>query len=88
VALDEHGKPSFNLLPGFGYAQAIVLYVFDLVGYNEGPKLMYAAGFERASRRNTGVFCWLISTRSEYNAVRSQICPIALMDAGARASRS
>ena len=32
VALDETGKPSFNLLQGFGgRASAIVLYVFDLL---------------------------------------------------------
>ena len=31
VALDENGKPSFNLLQGFGNAQAIVLYAFDLL---------------------------------------------------------
>ena len=31
VALDEHGKPSFNFLQGFGNAQAIVLYAFDLL---------------------------------------------------------
>jgi ATP-dependent DNA ligase len=31
VALDENGKPSFNLLQGFGDAQAIVLYAFDVL---------------------------------------------------------
>jgi hypothetical protein len=31
VALDEGGKPSFNLLQGFGSASAIVLYAFDLL---------------------------------------------------------
>jgi bifunctional non-homologous end joining protein LigD len=31
VALDENGRPSFNLLQGFGNAQAIVLYAFDLL---------------------------------------------------------
>jgi len=31
VALDENGKPSFNLLQGFGDARAIVLYAFDLL---------------------------------------------------------
>jgi bifunctional non-homologous end joining protein LigD len=31
VALDERGKPSFNLLQGFGDAHAIVLYAFDLL---------------------------------------------------------
>jgi ATP-dependent DNA ligase len=31
VALDETGRPSFNLLQGFGNAQAIVLYAFDLL---------------------------------------------------------
>jgi bifunctional non-homologous end joining protein LigD len=31
VAVDDHGKPSFNLLQGFGDAQAIVLYAFDLL---------------------------------------------------------
>src|SRR6516164_2280756 len=31
VALDENGKPSFNLLQGFGDAQAIVFYAFDLL---------------------------------------------------------
>jgi bifunctional non-homologous end joining protein LigD len=31
VALDENGRPSFNLLQGFGNAQAIVLYAFDLI---------------------------------------------------------
>src|ERR1700751_5071857 len=31
VALDEHGRPSFNLLQGFGNAQTIVLYAFDLL---------------------------------------------------------
>ena len=31
VALDENGRPSFNLLQGFGSAQAIVLYAFDLL---------------------------------------------------------
>src|SRR5215472_14206295 len=31
VALDESGKPSFNLLQGFGDVQAIVLYAFDLL---------------------------------------------------------
>jgi ATP-dependent DNA ligase len=31
VALDEHGRPSFNLLQGFGNVQAIVLYAFDLL---------------------------------------------------------
>jgi bifunctional non-homologous end joining protein LigD len=31
VALDEVGKPSFNLLQGFGSASAIVLYAFDLL---------------------------------------------------------
>ena len=31
VALDEHGKPSFNLLQGFDNGQAIVLYAFDLL---------------------------------------------------------
>ena len=31
VALDEHGRPSFNLLQGFANAQAIVLYGFDLL---------------------------------------------------------
>jgi len=31
VALDRTGKPSFNLLQGFGDAQAIVLYAFDLL---------------------------------------------------------
>jgi bifunctional non-homologous end joining protein LigD len=31
VALDEHGRPSFNLLQGFGTAQSIVLYAFDLL---------------------------------------------------------
>jgi bifunctional non-homologous end joining protein LigD len=30
VALDVDGKPSFNLLQGFGDAQAIVFYAFDL----------------------------------------------------------
>ena len=31
VALDEHGKPSFNLLQGLGKADEIVLYAFDLL---------------------------------------------------------
>src|SRR5246127_2940641 len=31
VALDKNGRPSFNLLQGFGNAQAIVLYAFDLL---------------------------------------------------------
>jgi len=31
VAIDESGLPSFNLLQGFGDAQAIVLYAFDLL---------------------------------------------------------
>jgi ATP-dependent DNA ligase len=31
VALDENGRPSFNLLQGFGDAQSIVLYAFDLL---------------------------------------------------------
>jgi bifunctional non-homologous end joining protein LigD len=31
VALDERGKPSFNLLQGLGIAEAIVLYAFDLL---------------------------------------------------------
>lgn len=32
VALDEHGKPSFNLLQGLGgEASAILLYTFDLL---------------------------------------------------------
>ena len=31
VALDENGRPSINLLQGFGDAQAIVLYAFDLL---------------------------------------------------------
>jgi bifunctional non-homologous end joining protein LigD len=31
VALDENGKPSFNLLQGFGSAHAIVFYAFDLL---------------------------------------------------------
>jgi bifunctional non-homologous end joining protein LigD len=31
VALDKDGKPSFNLLQGFGRASAIVLYAFDLL---------------------------------------------------------
>jgi bifunctional non-homologous end joining protein LigD len=31
VALDEKGKPSFNLLQGFGDARAIILYAFDLL---------------------------------------------------------
>ena len=31
VALDENGRPSFNLLQGFGDARAIVLYAFDLL---------------------------------------------------------
>jgi ATP-dependent DNA ligase len=31
VALDEIGRSSFNLLQGFGNAQAIVLYAFDLL---------------------------------------------------------
>jgi ATP-dependent DNA ligase len=31
VALDQHGKPSFNLLQGFGEAARIVLYIFDLL---------------------------------------------------------
>jgi bifunctional non-homologous end joining protein LigD len=31
VALDENGRPSFNLLQGFGNATGIVLYAFDLL---------------------------------------------------------
>jgi bifunctional non-homologous end joining protein LigD len=31
VALDDDGKPSFNLLQGFGEAQTIVFYAFDLL---------------------------------------------------------
>jgi ATP-dependent DNA ligase len=31
VALEESGRPSFNRLQGFGDAQAIVLYAFDLL---------------------------------------------------------
>jgi bifunctional non-homologous end joining protein LigD len=31
VALDEEGRPSFNLRQGFGNAQTIVLYAFDLL---------------------------------------------------------
>jgi bifunctional non-homologous end joining protein LigD len=31
VALDEEGRPSFNLLQGFGNVRAIVLYAFDLL---------------------------------------------------------
>jgi ATP-dependent DNA ligase len=31
VALDERGRPSFNLLQGFGNAPAVVLYAFDLL---------------------------------------------------------
>jgi DNA ligase D-like protein (predicted ligase) len=31
VALDACGKPSFNFLQGFGDAQAIILYAFDLL---------------------------------------------------------
>ena len=31
VALDENGRPLFNLIQGFGNAQAIVLYAFDLL---------------------------------------------------------
>jgi bifunctional non-homologous end joining protein LigD len=31
VALNEEGRPSFNLLQGFGNAQAIVFYAFDLL---------------------------------------------------------
>jgi DNA ligase D-like protein (predicted ligase) len=34
VALDENGKPSFERLQGFGNAQAIVLYAFDLLMVN------------------------------------------------------
>jgi bifunctional non-homologous end joining protein LigD len=31
VALDQNGRPSFNLLQGLGEPQAIVLYAFDLL---------------------------------------------------------
>jgi len=31
VALDKNGKPLFNLLQGFGDAQAIVFYAFDML---------------------------------------------------------
>jgi ATP-dependent DNA ligase len=31
VALDENGRPSFNLLQGFGNAEAIILYAFVLL---------------------------------------------------------
>jgi len=31
VAFDENSRLSFNLLQGFGEAQAIVLYAFDLL---------------------------------------------------------
>src|SRR5215831_2128547 len=31
VALDEQGKPSFNLLQGFGAPVAIVMYAFDVL---------------------------------------------------------
>jgi bifunctional non-homologous end joining protein LigD len=31
VALDENGRPSFNLLQGFSNVQAIVVYAFDLL---------------------------------------------------------
>jgi ATP-dependent DNA ligase len=31
VALDEDGRPAFNLLQGFGEAAEIVLYTFDLL---------------------------------------------------------
>jgi bifunctional non-homologous end joining protein LigD len=189
VALDEHGKPSFNLLQGFGDAQVIALYAFELlmlqgkdvrhwtlkdrreqrrelvpnlpdtirysetfnvslaelmgtvkkhqlegivakrsgspyrsgersadwlkwranrgqafviggyipnrnvldsllVGYYEGHKLMYAASVRAGIPVQYRRFWWLISTRCAYNAVRSQICPIAVRDAGAKASRS
>ena len=58
-----------------------------LVGYYEGQKLMYAASVRAGIPAQYRVCCWLISTRFAYNAVRSQICPIAVKDAGARASR-
>jgi hypothetical protein len=31
AALEENGRPSFNLLQGFGSSQAVVLYGFDLL---------------------------------------------------------
>ena len=31
AALNEEGRPSFNLLQGFGNAQVIVMYTFDLI---------------------------------------------------------
>src|SRR5499425_3284257 len=34
VALDEHGRPSFNLLQGFGTPAGTVMYAFDLLMLN------------------------------------------------------
>jgi bifunctional non-homologous end joining protein LigD len=59
-----------------------------LVGYYEGQKLMYAASVRAGIPAQYRVCCWLISTRCAYHAVRSRICPIAVRDAGARASWS
>jgi hypothetical protein len=57
VALDENGRPSFNLLQGFGSAQAIVLYAFDLLMLQArmsgcGLSMTGANSFVRLSQRS------------------------------------
>jgi bifunctional non-homologous end joining protein LigD len=54
VALDEHGKPSFNLLQGFGSDRTVVLDAFDLlflrgrnVRSNPSPISLASSGFFR-----------------------------------------
>jgi DNA ligase D-like protein (predicted ligase) len=51
VALDENGRPSFNLLQGFGTTQAIVLYAFDLLMLRGTDVRMWPLDDRRAQLR-------------------------------------
>ena len=51
VALDEHGKPSFNLLQWMDKADGIVLYAFDLLMLNGRDVRLWPLGERRETLR-------------------------------------
>jgi bifunctional non-homologous end joining protein LigD len=51
VALDEHGKPSFNLLQWMDKADGIALYAFDLLMLNSRDVRLWALGERREALR-------------------------------------
>jgi hypothetical protein len=70
-ALDEEGRPSFNLLQGFGSTQAIVFYALDLLMLR-GKEVRLLEIAHRSHRPYHKADPYALSRRSDWWRVSSQ----------------